>query len=102
ALAQAVRGLPRPEPRDHPERRIAEGRCDQVGDEAIDLQPVWELRMRSPVVAALPAEVAAVNIEAGGHQVGTSLVKQPVRLRLPGAKARGRIKAVEDALPIEE
>ncbi|HET8606009.1 MAG TPA: hypothetical protein VFL66_03165 [Gaiellaceae bacterium] len=61
-----------------------------------------ELRMRAPVLATLPGELLAVEVEAGGHQVGASLVKEPVRLRLTSTTARGGIEAIEHALPIEE
>jgi hypothetical protein len=102
ACAEAGRGRPRPKPGDDPDCRIAERRGDQVGDEAVDLQPVCELRVRGPVVAALPVELAAVEVEAGGHQVGAGLVEQLVRLRLAGLEPRLRIEAIEHALPIQK
>lgn len=58
--------------------------------------------MRAPVLATLPGELLAVEVEAGGHQVGAGLVEQPVRLRLTGAAVRGGIEAIEHALPVEE
>jgi hypothetical protein len=88
ALAETSRRLPRPEPGHDAETRVADGRGDQAGDEAVDRESVCELRVRGPVVASLPVEVAAVELEAGGHQVGTSLVEQPVRLRLLPAPNR--------------
>jgi hypothetical protein len=81
---------------------MSERRGDQIGDEAVDLQPVGELRMRGPVVASPPVEVTAIDAEAGGHQVGAGLVEQPVRLRLAGVELRRRVEAIEHALPIQE
>src|SRR5712691_3062407 len=58
--------------------------------------------MRAPVLTPLPWKVAAVEVKAGGHQVGASLIEQPVRLRLPSAEPRRRIEAIEHALPIQK
>jgi hypothetical protein len=46
--------------------------------------------------------VAAVEGEAGGHQVGAGIVEQPVRLRLAGLEPRRWVEAVEHALPVQE
>jgi hypothetical protein len=75
---------------------------DEVGDEAVHLQPVRQLSVRAPVVAPLPAEPLAFDAEHGGDQVGAGLVEQPVRLRLAGAEARGRVEAIEHTLAVEE
>jgi len=68
-----------------PERRVFEGRCDQIGDEAVEVGPVCQLRIGAPVFPTLPGQVPAVEVEGGGHQVGACLVEQPMRLRLAGA-----------------
>jgi hypothetical protein len=84
------------------QRRIDERGRDEVGDEAVRLQPVYQLPVRAPVVAALPAEPLALHAEQGGDQMGAGLVEQPVRLRLAGTEARGRVEAIEHPLPVEE
>ena len=92
---------PRPRPRPHRQRRLGE-RGGEVGDEAVDLEPVRQLPVRAPVVAPLPAEPLALHPERGGDEVGTGLVEQPVRLRLAGAEARRRVEAIEHPLAVEE
>jgi hypothetical protein len=56
--------------------------------------------VRAPVLATLPGELFAVEVEAGGHKVGASHVEQPLRLRLTSTTVRGGIEAIEHALPI--
>jgi hypothetical protein len=66
--------------------RVGQGGGDEVGDEAVELEPVAELRMRGPVIAAVPAEPLSLDAEDGGDDDRAGLVEQPVRLRLAGAE----------------
>jgi hypothetical protein len=102
ALFEPLGRRPRPRPRCNRHRRVAERGRDEIGDEAVDLQPMRQLPVADPVVAALPAEPLALHAEHGGDEVGAGLVEQPVRLRLASAEARGRVEAIEHPLPVEE
>jgi hypothetical protein len=61
-----------------------------------------ELRVRAPVVAALPAQLLPLHPEPSGDQDRTRLVEQPVRLRLPQSEWCGRVEAIDHAMAIEE
>jgi hypothetical protein len=61
-----------------------------------------ELGVRGPVVAPLPSELLTLHPEHGGDEQRARLVEQPVRLRLAGAEARGRVEAIDHALAVEE
>jgi hypothetical protein len=66
--------------------QVGEGGCDQVGDDAIELEPVPKLRVRGPVGAALPTEPLSLHAEDRGDEDRARLVEQPVRLRLARAE----------------
>jgi hypothetical protein len=70
--------------------------------EAVELEPVAELRVRGPVIAALPAELLSLHTQHCSDEDRARLVEQPVRLRLAGAERRGRIEAVEQPVTVEE
>jgi hypothetical protein len=89
-------------PGGHTERRRCQGGSDQVGDEAVRLQPVQQLRVRCPVVAPLPAEPLALDAEDPGDEDRPGLIDQPVRLRLAGAERGRRVEAVDHAMAVEE
>jgi hypothetical protein len=102
ALPESCRCLPRPVPGGDSEFRVGQRRRDELGDEAIDPEPMSELRMRAPVLAPLPEKLLALEIEAGGDEERARFVEQPVRLWLARAKAGGRVEAVEHPVAVEE
>ncbi|HZO95944.1 MAG TPA: hypothetical protein VFB42_01080 [Gaiellaceae bacterium] len=86
----------------HAHGPVGEGGGDEVGDEAIELEPVPKLRVRRPVIAPLPAELLSLHAEDRGDDDRAGLVEQPVRLRLTSAEGRGRVEAVEESVAVEE
>jgi hypothetical protein len=61
-----------------------------------------QLRIRAPVVAPLPPQLLALQPQRGGDQDRTTLVQEPMRLRLPQPVWSRRIETVDDALVEEE
>jgi hypothetical protein len=86
----------------HTQGPLRERRRNQIGEEAVRFQPVQQLRMRAPVVAALPAELLALLPQRSADEDRARLVKQPVRLRPAKPIRPRRIEAIEHALAVEE
>jgi hypothetical protein len=99
---EAAGRLGRPRPPGHPQTGIGERGGDEVGDEPVRLQPVRELRVGAPVVAAPPPELLPLDAEPGGDEDRSCFVEEPVRLRFAVAERGQRVEAVEHAMAIEE
>src|SRR4051812_24397751 len=52
----------------HSERLVGKRGHDKVSSEAVEFQSVQELRVRAPVLPALPAEPLSVEAETGGDE----------------------------------